>query len=134
MTRPDRLERQACVSLGGAPSFPCVWMAMQMKHGEHGHEVVFNGKEHAVRKITTRARRAPSSISGNWNGFSRTLANVVLTCASKRKPRSARSRSCRSAASKMSSSASDETSAATFSERYGGGPEALRGSRATGGR
>jgi len=34
-------------------------MAMQMKYGEHGHEVVVNGKEHAVRKITNEG--APSA-------------------------------------------------------------------------
>jgi len=42
-------------------------------------------------KSRTRARRAPSSISGNWNGCSRTFANRVLSSASKWKPRSARS-------------------------------------------
>jgi len=32
--------------------FPRAWIAMQMKHSEHGHEVIFNGKEHTIRKIT----------------------------------------------------------------------------------
>jgi hypothetical protein len=53
-------EQVRC-SLGiTAPSFPRVWMAMQVKHGEHGDELVFNGKEHAVRKLADE--RPPNAL------------------------------------------------------------------------
>jgi hypothetical protein len=44
-------------------------------------------------KSRTRARRVPASISGNWKGFSKSLAKTVSICASKRKPSPARSHS-----------------------------------------
>ena len=69
-----------------------------------------NVKYTAYGKTRTIARRTPSSMTGNWNGLSTSLAKTVLTCVSKRTPRPIRSRSYRSAASKISTSASDETS------------------------
>ena len=51
---------------------------MQVKHGEHRDEIVFYGKEDAIREIPNE-RPPRASISGNWKGFWRSLAKMVVT-------------------------------------------------------
>lgn len=59
MNRPIGCEQQGRLSLGvSAPSLPRVCMPTQMKHGEHGNEVISRGEELAVREI---ANECPSS-------------------------------------------------------------------------
>src|SRR5262245_28675385 len=74
----------ALLRVFGSP-LPRVRVSTQMQHGEYTNEVYVGRKEDAVREIADE--RSSSAF------LSRSLANTVFTCASKRKPRPGRSRS-----------------------------------------